>query len=97
MAVKLFLVGLPGSGKSTCGRYIEQQVQDKVKGCRIFRICDYDILYQMFRDDVQQEMFYPTEHGGFDVQDLIALDPALKTLEIRVDEWIGESYHRNRQ
>lgn len=90
MAVKLFLLGLPGSGKSTCARYIQQQVQDKVKGCRIFRMCDYDILYEMFVDDVQQKMFYPIEYGGFDVHDLLAFDLALNTLEIRVEEWLKE-------
>ena len=83
MVVKVFVLGRPGSGKSTSARYIEQEVRNRfnMKRCEIFRICDYDILYQMFRDDVHQTMFRPTDHGGFDVHNLKAFDIALKTLE----------------
>ena len=89
MDVKIFILGRPGSGSSPRS-YIEQSVRHRMKGCHIFRVCDYDILYQMFVDDVRHEMFCSIDHGGFDVHNLNAFDIALKTLESSVEQWIKE-------
>lgn len=92
MIVKAFVFGRPGSGKSTATRCIEMGVRDQVKECNVLRFCDYDILYQMFQDDTEQEKFCPTEHEGFDILDLGAFDIALKTLEGRVEKWMEEAF-----
>ena len=47
MEKKVFILGLPGSGKSTAARYIECLA--KSNGWVPVRFNDYDILYEMFR------------------------------------------------
>jgi adenylate kinase family enzyme len=79
MTVKLFVLGLPGSGKSTIAREIAKNVDNR--GLESDRINDYVILEQMFHDDVERKKFCPTDYGGFDVLDLTVIDTALKQLE----------------
>src|SRR3954453_6069227 len=81
MQHKIFLLGLPGSGKSTISRYILKYMQRYHDEYSATRICDYDILYQMFKDDPNHKSFYPTLHNGFYVKDLSMYDFALKKLE----------------
>ncbi len=84
MAVKLFILGLPGSGKSTVAREIAEYV-DKM-GWKSTRINDYPILEQMFHDDAKCEQFRPACHGGFDVFDFTVIDTALRRLEQVVNQ-----------
>jgi adenylate kinase family enzyme len=86
MAVKLFVLGLPGSGKSSVARYISTHARDR--RWSITHITDYDILYQMFQEDTQGQ-FEPADFGGFDIIDLSAFDVALKSLEQQVNENIS--------
>ena len=78
-AIKLFILGQPGSGKSTIGRVIAKAL-DK-RGLRSTHINDYAILKQMFRDDTEGKQFQPAGCDGFDVIDLNVIDTALKKLE----------------
>jgi thymidylate kinase len=83
MSVKLFILGLPGSGKSTVARYIIDHVGKQKSDCHTARINDYDILYAMYKADIAGK-FRPAEHNGFDILDLSdpsMLDSALKTAE----------------
>ena len=86
MTVKLFVLGLPGSGKSTMAREIEEYIGKM--GLGITRINDYVILEQMFHDDAKREQFRPAEHGGFDIIDLTVFDTVLKTLEKVIKQYI---------
>ena len=81
MQHKILLLGLPGSGKSTISRYILKYMQRYHDEYSATRICDYDILYQMFKDDPDHKSFYPTPHNGFYVKDPSMYDLALKKLE----------------
>src|SRR5258708_35513962 len=81
MPHKIFILGLPGSGKSTISRYILKYMQRYHDEYSITRICDYDILYQMFKDDPDHKSFYPTQHDGFYVKDPAMYVLALKKLE----------------
>lgn len=83
MVVKLFLLGNPGSGKSTVARYIEFHLRDQ--GWSVERINDYGILREMFEEDQRmgEGRFKPADHGGFDVLDFKAFDVALQRLEER--------------
>ncbi len=83
MAVKLFILGLPGSGKSTVSRYISSYAGDRLWSTT--HINDFAILYEMFLEDTQGK-FKPAdaEYGGFDVLDLAVFDTALKKLERKV-------------
>jgi len=84
MVVKLFILGLPGSGKSTASRHIRQFAVEY--NCIARRFRDYFILYLMFLDDVEHKRFRPIKYGGFEVLDLTALDEALETLNRRIKE-----------
>jgi len=78
MAVKLLILGLPGSGKSTVARYIAKYARDRQWSTT--HINDYAILYEMFQKDTQGQ-FKPAAYGGFDVLDLAVFDTALRKLE----------------
>jgi adenylate kinase family enzyme len=89
MAVKLFILGLPGSGKSTVARYIMMYTRDK--GWEPIHFNDYGILQDMFLADSEHKQFKSADHGGFDIIDLNAFDIALKSLKQQVDEHISSA------
>jgi shikimate kinase len=83
MPIKLFLLGLPGSGKSTVSRHIAKYVQNRYNQWSVIRDNDYDILHAMFEADTEGK-FTATEHSGFNVNDLSVCDEALKKLEAKL-------------
>ncbi len=87
MAVKLFVLGLPGSGKSTVARSIETSI--KSKGWNPSRFNDHVILEKMVLADSEHKQFRPADYGGFDVLDLTAFDIALQRLEQEVKAHIS--------
>ena len=87
MKAKVFIVGRPGSGKSTAARCIAMWAKDF--GYLTRHINDYEILKEMFRADTEHKKFRPTEHGGFDAIDLSVLDAALKEVEGKVQECLS--------
>lgn len=85
MPVKLFIVGLPGSGKSVMARHIEKFVSDQSKldarsNWFTTRFNDYPILHTLFTDDKEGKRFEPAVPGGFNVLDFNIFDDALKFL-----------------
>ncbi len=92
MAVKVFILGCPGSGKSAAARRIARLVQHK--GWSPVRLCDYDILHDMFQRERnlprnELKYFCPTQCGGFDVIDFSILDTALKEVQRKTLKHIG--------
>jgi len=87
MSIKLFLLGRPGSGKSTAFHSIASYVPEQFYGWSVTRFNDYQILEQMFSHQNlypmmhRHKMFHATEHGGFDVVNFSVLDSALKNIE----------------
>lgn len=79
--VKVFVMGRPGSGKTTAVRRLMRLAEERDWGAT--RIKDYNILYSMFQAeaDTGYKRFRPTNHGGFDVVDFAVLDIALEQLE----------------
>ena len=80
----IFILGLPGSGKSAAARYLEQQYRDK---WNVWRFNDYKFLLEMAEADEDGLRFSSTKdkgHRGFDVHDLKAFDEALETLRDNV-------------
>jgi adenylate kinase family enzyme len=77
MAIKIFLLGRPGSGKSSAARRIEKLVRKR--NCNVVRINDYDILKEM--SEIDDSKFRKVAYGGFDVLDFSVLDVALKEEE----------------
>src|SRR6266567_3963163 len=86
MAIKVFILGRPGSGKSAAYRLIDKVAKDR--GWTTTRFNDYDILQEMFKFEkffaIAHRKFRPTEHDGFDVLEFSVLDTALKQLEKKV-------------
>ena len=82
MVVKVFVLGRPGSGKSTAARWLRQIPQRH--DWSVVHFNDYDILREMFLADIHHEKFHPTEHNGFDAIDFSVFDHALQELEKRV-------------
>ncbi len=83
----IFVLGLPGSGKSTAARYIQMLARDYNR--TPFRLQDYPILYAMFLADKAGTRFSSTLHDGydgFDVHNLSACDDALRELVRQLQE-----------
>src|SRR5712691_12246779 len=78
---KLFVLGLPGSGKSTISHAIVRYVKQTYKNWFVERFCDYDILYNMFKGDTRRKDFYPAKYGGFYVTNPTKYDIALSQIE----------------
>jgi hypothetical protein len=95
MPVKLFILGLPGSGKSAIARsivdYVDHQPINGWKDQRwsALRFNDYAILLDMFSQDTEGKRFQPAKPGGFDVIDLEAFDDALRIFEQEVYTYIN--------
>ena len=87
MRVKVFVLGLPGSGKSLASRLFMDILKRESWITRPFK--DYDILLEMFRNDSNHGKFRPTEHDGFDVLDLCMFDLALQEVERRTTDYIS--------
>jgi adenylate kinase family enzyme len=85
MLIKLFVFGLPGSGKSTVSRSIVEYVYQTYPYWFARRFSDYDILLDMFGKDKQRKDFQP-ENSGFYVKNPKVYDQALKRLEQLVNQ-----------
>jgi adenylate kinase family enzyme len=84
MALKLLILGLPGSGKSSMARYIATYLEDKNWGST--RFSDHVILQNMFHTDSEGTQFRSADHGGFDILDLNVFDIALQMFEQNVNQ-----------
>jgi thymidylate kinase len=85
----LFILGLPGSGKSALARYIARYA--KTHRWHTSHFTDYRILYEMFCKDTEHQQFEPAESGGFDVLEFAVLDEALRELVRRMDRRLSSS------
>jgi adenylate kinase family enzyme len=82
MVVVLFVLGRPGSGKSTAVQHCIKVAHQH--GWQTVRIKDYEILYDLFRQDTAQQRFRPAPFGAFDVIDFTVLDEVLRSLQDQV-------------
>ena len=80
--LKLFILGLPCSGKSSISRHITTYLKEM--DWASIHFSDHLILNEMFRSDSQHKQFKPADHGGFDVLDVAVFDMALQRLEQEV-------------
>ncbi len=87
MASKIFLLGRPGSGKSTAARYINLMTREY--GWSSIHINDYEFLQEMYQEDNQYQRFKPSVYGGFDVLDFSVLDLALQKVEDRACHYMS--------
>ncbi|GCE10149.1 AAA family ATPase [Tengunoibacter tsumagoiensis] len=85
MNIKVFVLGRPGSGKSTVARHLRHFFALHQYTTR--HINDYTILQRMFREDVDHKRFLPTANNGFDAIDFTVLDQALHEVECEAQQW----------
>ena len=67
MIIKLFLLGRPGSGKSSCYQFIVQYMKKKLPSWSVIPFDDYEILWKKFLEDTRGEVFFATMPGGFGI------------------------------
>lgn len=84
MAVKLFILGRPGSGKSAVRRYITKMAQHEFWSP--YSIGDYKILHSMCAADSLHTQIRPADFGGFEVLNFSILDTALQIIERKVEK-----------
>jgi adenylate kinase family enzyme len=91
--VNAFIIGRPGSGKSTVAQLLEMLVRDN--DWFTYYINDYDLLHDMFSQEesqpssLHQRQFQatgPKELNAFDVVDFTVLNTVLKKMEEKVIE-----------
>lgn len=91
--VNVFIIGNPGSGKSTVARPLEMLARDN--GWFSYYINDYDLLHDMFSQEESQHIPFhqrqfqatgPAGLNAFDVVDFSVLDTVLKKMEEEVRE-----------
>jgi adenylate kinase family enzyme len=87
MAIKIFVLGNPGSGKSTVSRFIVDYVLRQHPYWTANHVNDYGHLRKMFETEKEGKRFRPTrKHGGFVVLDTDVYYEALEKLEEQVLE-----------
>jgi hypothetical protein len=86
MLVIVFMLGRPGSGKSTGAHHLTEVAWEH--GLSAIRIGDYRILQRWFKQDRQHKRFTSAAHGGFDVTDFSVLDEALQALKREIEQRI---------
>ncbi len=82
MEAKVFVLGLPGSGKSVATQHISMVARDR--NCRVSTFNDYDILRSKFELAPDGPQFSRAANNGFDVHDYTVLDTSLRELEQQV-------------
>ncbi len=86
MVAKVFLLGRPGSGKTTAFQYIKEWAQ--VYDLPVSRHREYAILYEMFKN--RRSEFKEAKHGGFDILDFSVLKESAYCLEAQVRAYMHE-------
>lgn len=82
MCVKVFLLGLPGSGKTAAAHYISMIARDR--GYTVKDFNDYNILREKFENATDRKQFSPAENGSFHVLDYTVLDTSLQEIEQQI-------------
>jgi energy-coupling factor transporter ATP-binding protein EcfA2 len=85
MAVKVFVLGRSGSGKSTAVRRLNRVAASQ--GWYVANFNDHSILRRMFLADAEQKQFRPAAHNGFEVLDPSVLDRALYLLQREIQDF----------
>jgi len=81
--VKVFLLGRPGSGKTTAFHYIETCAHEK--DIRSTRFREYEILRGMFL--AGRSEFRKAKHGGFDILDFSVVNESAYLLEKKIQSY----------
>jgi adenylate kinase family enzyme len=90
----VFILGLPGSGKSTAAHTLKEYVPEHYEGWSVVHISDYNILKRMCYEE-HDERLRQIGNGAFDVVECSAFNSALKRLKDEIREAIKETFNSN--
>src|SRR5947209_6447419 len=90
----VFILGLPGSGKSTVAHTVEEYVPEHYEGWSVVHISDYNILQRMCYEE-HDDRLRPIGNNAFNVVDHEAFNSALKRLKDEIREAIKEVSNSN--
>ncbi len=90
----VFILGLPGSGKSTAAHTIEEYVPKCYQGWSVVHISDYNILKRMCYEEHDKRL-RQIGNGAFDVVNSTAFNSALKRLKDGIREAMKEASNSN--
>ena len=90
---KLFVLGLPGSGKSTVARFIVESMGQY--GFWSERVNDYNLLKRKFDEEIHASekaprRFYRLDQGGFYIIDRTICDEVLHELDLAVESHFAQ-------
>lgn len=88
--IKLFLLGRPGCGKSRTAKHVATIIESNGQNWAVHNFKDYNILYEMAKEDILHQEFVLHEDNSFDVLDAAKLDEALHELEKIVSKHLNE-------
>jgi hypothetical protein len=90
MAIKVFLLGRPGSGKTTAFYNIEKIAHKKKK--KVLRLREYPILRDMAHQDGYKDKFRLIEgYDGFDILDFSVFNESASHLEKQIQSYLSSS------
>ena len=90
MAIKVFLLGRPGSGKTTAFYNIEKIARKKKK--KVIRLREYSILREMAHQDCYKDKFRLLDScEGFDILDFSIFDESARYLEKQIQSYLSPS------
>lgn len=90
----MFILGLPGSGKSTAAHTIEEYVLKHYQGWSVVHISDYNILKRMCYEEHDKRL-HPIGNEAFDVVESSAFNSALKRLKDGIRESMKDASNSN--
>lgn len=85
MIVKVFLLGRPGSGKTTSFHHIEMLLRNQKWHTIRFR--EYTILHEMFQNKADTR-FHSSAYGGFEIVDFSVFFDSAKWIEQQIETYI---------
>ena len=89
MAIKVFLLGRPGSGKTSAFYILEKIARKKKKKAIRFR--EYTILREMIHQDGFKNNFRFVEFGGLDILDFSVFNESARRLEQQIQSYLSTS------
>jgi thymidylate kinase len=96
-ATFLFLIGRPGSGKTTAFRYVSQQVADKLRDVAVTGIDDFSTIQQILKEDTKFIRHRWSPDGGFEILDQTVYDEALRRINEALVSLVAEPEAEDRR
>jgi adenylate kinase family enzyme len=86
----IFLIGRPGSGKTTAYKLLRNLLQTKVLDIEIMNIDDFSIIQGILERDMRFMRHRRPADGGFEILDSTVYDDALKQINKRLSDMLND-------